>query len=197
MSRLSHLLVSEQQRLIDWGVAVARLFPDEPTAYQVGSSLRTRDFRDVDVRQILADDEYDALAQVVDLERLRLSVSLWGQQATGLPIDWEMQRMSDANAEYPGPRYALFWPPPDRAAVPSGHEQAPAERTYPADHGWTPHTGPFSDGSSCRVILARHPCDYSKDDHDPALPPEDLDVFGYRRGRFSAPSGHEQDGDHR
>ena len=60
----------------------------------------------------------------------------------------------------------------------------PAEQpTYPAGHGWTPHTGPFSDGTACRLMLARYPCNYTREQHDPDLPPVDVDVFGYRRGQ--------------
>lgn len=59
-------------------------------------------------------------------------------------------------------------------------EQAAA---YPAGHGYSPATGPFATGEGCRVMLARYPCNYSREQHDPSLPPEDLDVFGYRRGR--------------
>lgn len=31
------------------------------------------------------------------------------------------------------------------------------------------------------VLLARYPCPYSRDEHDPALPPEDVDFSGRRR----------------
>ena len=60
--------------------------------------------------------------------------------------------------------------------------------TYPAGHGWTPATGPFATEEACRVMLARRSCDYTREQHDPDLPPVDVDVFGYRRGRFSTPS---------
>jgi hypothetical protein len=59
---------------------------------------------------------------------------------------------------------------------------------YPAGHGWTPSTSPFSNGESCRVMLARYVCNWSKAEHDPALPPVDVDVFGYRRGRLAPPA---------
>ena len=50
---------------------------------------------------------------------------------------------------------------------------------YAADHGWTPSTSPFRH-DRCRVMLSRYGCPYSQADHDPALPPEDIDVFGSR-----------------
>lgn len=60
-----------------------------------------------------------------------------------------------------------------------------AEQTTPKGgnrhvrHRWTP--GLF--GGGCQVQLARYPCPYSEDEHEPG-PPEDVDVFGRgRRGR--------------
>lgn len=61
-----------------------------------------------------------------------------------------------------------------------------APRSYPAGHGYTPATGPFATGEGCRVMLARYPCNHSRDQHDPSLPPVNVDVFGYRRGRLAA-----------
>jgi hypothetical protein len=57
------------------------------------------------------------------------------------------------------------------------------ELDYPAGHGWTPGTTPFDNGKACRVSLGvrLEPCDYSREQHDPNLPPVDLDVFGRRR----------------
>jgi hypothetical protein len=66
----------------------------------------------------------------------------------------------------------------------------PSEATgpkYAAGHGFTP--GKFSGG--CRVMLARYPCNYTPEQHDPDLPPEDLDHFGYRRDRFTPVQGEE------
>ena len=84
--------------------------------YLVGSSLRTRDYRDVDVRLILADDEYDRLFRDRDgngwlnaLWSLQcVSISLWLSQQTGLPVDFQIQRMTQANERHPsGKRNAL------------------------------------------------------------------------------------------
>lgn len=60
-------------------------------------------------------------------------------------------------------------------------EAAAARSRHPAGHGYTPATGPFATGDGCRVMLARYPCNYTREQHDPDLPPEELDVFGYRR----------------
>lgn len=50
------------------------------------------------------------------------------------------------------------------------------------DHGFTP--GKFTP-DACQVQLARYPCPYRRDEHDPDLPPEDIDVFGRIRPRDS------------
>lgn len=41
-------------------------------------------------------------------------------------------------------------------------------------HGWTP--GKF--GGPCRVRLARGMCPWSREEHDPDLPPENVNAFG-------------------
>lgn len=86
--------------------------------YHVGSSLHRPDFRDVDVRLILDDDEYAALFPLstrgirgmVDARWSVLcsSISLYLQQASGgLPIDFQFQQFTDANARFPGARHPL------------------------------------------------------------------------------------------
>ncbi len=108
-TRMNYLSVTETVTLRDWAQAAVRLFPDAGPAYQVGSSLHRLDWRDVDVRLLLEDDRYDALASVLHVRRLNHAISLWGQQVTGLPIDFQVQRMTDANEEYPTWRNPLLW----------------------------------------------------------------------------------------
>ena len=70
--------------------------------YLVGSAGLRSDFRDVDVRLILADDEYDALfAERKGLWALlsRLG-STYLRVRTGLPVDFQVQRRTEANAKY-------------------------------------------------------------------------------------------------
>lgn len=80
------------------------------TAYLVGSCLSRSDYRDVDLRTILADEDYDAIFQGCPMRALFLStaVSEWLTVRTALPIDFQFQRRSDANAEFPGERHAMF-----------------------------------------------------------------------------------------
>ena len=83
--------------------------------YQVGSSLAGRDWRDVDVRLILDDDEFAAMfpdyARISQLDPkwalLCDALSEIGRQMTGLPIDFQIQSMTDANGKHDGPRNAL------------------------------------------------------------------------------------------
>lgn len=84
--------------------------------YLVGSCCTGKEWRDVDVRLILDDAEYDALIGPVPggLERangkwaaLCMAFSALGQQMTGLPIDFQIQRRTQANELYDGPREAL------------------------------------------------------------------------------------------
>jgi hypothetical protein len=86
----------------------------------VGTAAVGTDFRDVDVRTILADDEFDALFEGREhlWDLLCMSVSLYLSNATGLPIDFQIQRMTEANAAHDGPRQALGInaPPADRFA---------------------------------------------------------------------------------
>lgn len=85
--------------------------------YLVGSSLKRRDYRDVDIRLILPDNEFDAMfpgisgAHWLDARwsLICASISEWIGKRCNLPIDFQIQRMTEANAEYPDehPRNAL------------------------------------------------------------------------------------------
>jgi hypothetical protein len=84
--------------------------------YLVGSSLERRDFRDVDVRTILADEDFDRMFPGMvghNPERSALwslvctSISLYLSEASGLPVDYQIQRRTDANEEHKGRRNAL------------------------------------------------------------------------------------------
>lgn len=86
--------------------------------YLVGSALERRDYRDVDVRLILPDKEFDRLFRAGELTALApqadalwslmcASIAEWLRRRTGLPIDFQIQRMTQANEEHSGPRHAL------------------------------------------------------------------------------------------
>lgn len=79
------------------------------TAYHVGSSLHTKDWRDVDVRLMLPDDEFEALFGRnrncecnPKLAAVTLAFSALGKAMTGLPVDFQIQPESHANRVYGG-----------------------------------------------------------------------------------------------
>jgi hypothetical protein len=96
-----------------FGVIVADYFGE--TAYHVGSSLSSKDWRDVDVRLILDDDKFterfgkNTSAETnPKLAAITLAFAALGSAMTGLPIDFQIQSTSHANERYPGPRSALI-----------------------------------------------------------------------------------------
>lgn len=97
-----------------FGVIVTDYFGH--TAYQVGSSLTGKDWRDVDVRLILPDDEFTARFGAVQgaevnpkLAAVTLAFCALGAHMTGLPVDFQIQAQSHANGRYGDrPRSALL-----------------------------------------------------------------------------------------
>lgn len=88
-----------------FGVIVRDYFGHVP--YHVGSSLKTKDWRDVDVRLILPDDEFAALFGHIHqswvnpkLAAITLAFCALGAEMTGLPIDFQIQPQSYANKLY-------------------------------------------------------------------------------------------------
>jgi len=103
----SGLTTSELLRLDRACIDVAEAFNHPP--YLVGSANKGDTFRDVDVRTILDDDEFDAIFGTrPDLWGLFcLATSVYLSEATGLRIDYQVQRQTDANAKHKGERNAL------------------------------------------------------------------------------------------
>lgn len=95
-----------------FGVIVSDYFGH--TAYHVGSSLVTKDWRDVDVRLILPDHEFaerfgtGATYVYPKLAAITLAFAALGKEMTGLPIDFQIQQQSWANKHYPIGRSALI-----------------------------------------------------------------------------------------
>ena len=95
--------------LQEFGEHVHRAFGH--VCYHVGSSLKEKGgWRDVDVRLILPDDEYARMelgdpAHPQHNKRwvsLVLAWSSFGKQLTGLPIDFQIDRQADVNAQTKG-----------------------------------------------------------------------------------------------
>ena len=99
--------------LTKFGVIVRDYFGHVP--YHVGSSLMSKDWRDVDVRLILPDKKFAKLfgsdlssGTNVKLAAVTLAFATLGKEMTGLPIDFQIQQQTWANEHYPGPRSALI-----------------------------------------------------------------------------------------
>lgn len=79
------------------------------TPYLVGSAMNDADWRDVDVRLMLSDEEFDSLFA----ERPKLwgllsrVITTYLQARTTLPIDFQIQRISEANEKHRKPRNPL------------------------------------------------------------------------------------------
>ncbi len=77
--------------------------------YLVGSANDRNDFRDVDVRLILADAEFDAMfggrEQFWGL--FCLAVTYYLAEVSGLPVDFQVQRRTEANEKHKGMRNPL------------------------------------------------------------------------------------------
>lgn len=90
-----------------FGVIIRDYFGHVP--YQVGSSIQSKDWRDVDVRLILPDEEFTERfgsihASYVDprFAAITLAFSALGSQMTGLPIDFQIQSQTHANSKFGG-----------------------------------------------------------------------------------------------
>ena len=93
-------------------ILIYRAFGETP--WLVGSSLNTCDYRDVDVRLILDDDKYERLfGKTSSLSNAywvlsTMAISEYLKNATGLPIDFQIQKRSKIKKEdWEKPRFAL------------------------------------------------------------------------------------------
>lgn len=102
--RASWLTVSEQY---DLNLACKALAPFGYGTYHVGSSLTDDGYHDVDLRCILADDEFDRMFEGDERRLLFLNtaISEWLESRTNLPIDFQFQRATEANELFPSPEH--------------------------------------------------------------------------------------------
>ncbi len=88
--------------------------------YLVGSSMERADWRDVDVRFIMGDEDFAALFPAVDLNTgsaiwefdprwllFNTAICQWLRTQTGLPIDFQIQPQTFANARHDKQRSAV------------------------------------------------------------------------------------------
>ena len=101
---VSYLTTAQFDRLNHACLLIAEAFPMH--TYLVGSCMETADFRDVDVRTILPDDEFDAIFSGREFfwSVFCHGVSHYLSDVSGLPVDYQVQRMTEANEKYDGMR---------------------------------------------------------------------------------------------
>lgn len=102
-------------RLRLFGDAVRRLTGER--AYLVGSVLHRRDHRDIDVRIMLNDPTFERMfggdgnwVTNGSLTLANMALSALAKEISGLEVDCQIQRTSDANAEYDFQRQPLMFP---------------------------------------------------------------------------------------
>lgn len=96
-----------------WGSLVQDALGERP--YLVGSAATSKQWRDVDVRVMLDDDDFAAMfgepwasaAWSPKWCAFCMAFAAWGREFTGLPIDFQIQPMSHANERHDGPRIPL------------------------------------------------------------------------------------------
>lgn len=94
-------------KLQDFGSQVWSAFGEPP--YLVGSATYKRDWRDVDVRLILSDEEYEKqgfghphrTSTSHKWVAMCLAFSALGREMTGLPIDFQIQQMTESSKRWP------------------------------------------------------------------------------------------------
>lgn len=110
--RASYLTVAQQYNL---DIAVTPLWHilgsfDNFGIYHVGSSLTRSNWRDVDLRCMMNDEKFDAIfGKIFSPIHLFFNtvISEWLSARTGLPVDFQFQRTTEANAEHTGKRNAI------------------------------------------------------------------------------------------
>lgn len=101
-----------------WGSLIMDAFGEYAQPFLVGSATKTKQWRDVDVRVMLREAEWQRILPGVPYScyagtvyprwaALCMAVSAWGQAFTGLPIDFQFQPLDDANTRFHGVREPL------------------------------------------------------------------------------------------
>ncbi|WOI85974.1 hypothetical protein [Rhodococcus qingshengii] len=106
--RATYLLVTEINALNTWGRELKMSLHTNVEQYGVflvGSALTKPDYRDVDIRQIISDEDWSRLFSTVDIGYYNHVMSLWGQKITGLPIDYQIQSISHEDNK--GPKHPI------------------------------------------------------------------------------------------
>ena len=105
---MSALSPRQMWRLDEACRPIRQVFNGPP--YLVGTALTGKTYRDVDVRLILQDERYDALADQFGPDGMAFLGIVFGEYLaarTGLPIDFQVQRQTEANERHQGQRNPL------------------------------------------------------------------------------------------
>lgn len=99
--KVSYLTTPEFARLNHACLLVSEAFGNF-TTYLVGSVTMKDSYRDVDIRTILDDDEFDYLFKGREFfwSLTCLSIATYLREVSGLPIDYQIQRRTEANENY-------------------------------------------------------------------------------------------------
>lgn len=97
-----------------FGRLIYEAFGEYP--YLVGSATQGKQWRDVDVRVILSDEDYARVVGKLESppilnkrwSAMCLAFSVLGKEMTGLPIDFQIDQQTDANEKYKGDRHSLI-----------------------------------------------------------------------------------------
>lgn len=123
---MSPVGMPEWLKLDNFGRVVMEAFPDALGCFHVGSSLEGKTWRDVDVRLMLTDEDFEAtVGAFMEPKCLNarwnafcLAFSALGWDMTGLPIDFQIDQQTEANKAYAGrPRSSLGVAVPSKDAT--------------------------------------------------------------------------------
>ena len=112
-ARATYLPWTKLVELNRFGSYVYEAFGRRP--YLVGSALFRADYRDVDVRLILSDDDFAARFGALTKPRWKnacwnahcIAWTHFGQSVTGLVVDFQIDQQTQANEQYKGRRHPL------------------------------------------------------------------------------------------
>ena len=98
---VSYLSTAQFAILNDACIPVTEAFGSPP--YLVGSATQRADYHDVDLRLILTDEDFDHWfdGRVMLWSLVCLAIGRHLADVTGLPIDFQIQRMTEANENHP------------------------------------------------------------------------------------------------
>jgi len=89
---------------------IHKAFGNCPYLVGTAAAIEKQSYRDVDVRLMLFDNEYDALKEVIGQNAiifLSLAIGEYLASRTNMPIDFQIQRQTEANEKHKGIRNAL------------------------------------------------------------------------------------------